>query len=97
MCNSIFWLIRNKLNIPVRFKKAGRVWCGGARKTHCATCHTEVTRSKTKDFLESPRFWSLDGSLFNSKKFIFSVIIPADIDKLVKFAERLHCKQSSEG
>ena len=24
---------------PLRFRKAGRVWCGGARDTHCVTSH----------------------------------------------------------
>ena len=42
--------------IPLRFRKAGRLWCGGARETHWATCHNRVTPSKTKEFLESPCF-----------------------------------------
>ena len=37
------------LNLPSRFWKAGRVWCGDARETHWATCHNEVTPSKTKE------------------------------------------------
>ena len=39
------------------FRKAGRVWCGGARKTQWATCHNRVTPTKTKEFLKSPRFF----------------------------------------
>ena len=46
----MIWLI-----IPLRFRKAGRVWCGGARDTHSATCHDGVTPSKTKKFLKFPR------------------------------------------
>ena len=37
--------------IPLRFRKAGRMWWGGAQKTHCAMCHNGVTPSKTKEFL----------------------------------------------
>ena len=43
--------------IPLRFGKVGRVWCGGARETHWATCCNEVTPSKTKEFLKSPCFF----------------------------------------
>ena len=44
-------------NIPLNIKKKkGRVWWGGARETHWATCHKGVTPSKTKEFLESPCF-----------------------------------------
>ena len=25
--------------IPLKFEKAGWVWCGGARETHSAKCH----------------------------------------------------------
>ena len=37
---SFFWPLRNvkRFNIPFRFRKAGRVWCSGARETHWATC-----------------------------------------------------------
>ena len=42
--------------VPLRFRKAERVWCGGARGTHWATCHNRMTPSKTKEFLESPAF-----------------------------------------
>ena len=37
--------------IPLKFRKAGRVWCGGARETQLATCQNRVTPSKTKEFL----------------------------------------------
>ena len=43
--------------LPWGFRKAGMVWCGGARETHWATCHNGVTPSKTKEFLKSPRFF----------------------------------------
>ena len=42
--------------LPLRFRKAGRVWCAGAQETHRATCHHGVTPSKTMEFLKSPRF-----------------------------------------
>ena len=47
---------RRKKIVSVRFRKAGRVWCGDARETHWATCHNGVSPSKTKEFLESPCF-----------------------------------------
>ena len=43
--------------LPLRFKKAERVWCGGAPSTHWATCNNGVTPSKSKEFLESPCFF----------------------------------------
>ena len=46
--------------IPLRFRKAGRVWCGGTRETHWATCHNEVTPRKTKEYLKSNRFLDLN-------------------------------------
>ena len=46
-------------NLPLRFRKAGRVLCGGTRETHWATCHNGVTLSKTKEFLKSPCFFRL--------------------------------------
>ena len=49
--------------LPLRFRKAGRVWCGGARETHWATCHNEVTSCKTKEFLKSLSFFRSYGSL----------------------------------
>ena len=33
------------IHIPLRFRKAGRVWCGGARETHGPTCHNGLTPS----------------------------------------------------
>ena len=42
--------------LPLRFRKAGRVWCGGARETLWATCHNRVTPCKTKEFLKCPCF-----------------------------------------
>ena len=42
--------------LPLRFRKAGKVWCGGAQETHWATCHNGVTPSETKEFLKSFRF-----------------------------------------
>ena len=52
-----FMVISGKtVKLPWRFRKAGRVWCGGARETHWATCYNEVTPSKTKEFLNSPFF-----------------------------------------
>ena len=42
--------------LPLRFRKAGKVWCGGARETYWATCHNEVTVSKMKQSLRSPYF-----------------------------------------
>ena len=47
--------------IPLSFKKAGRVWCGGAPETHWATCHNAVSSNKTKKFLKSPVFLDLNG------------------------------------
>ena len=48
--------------VPLRFRKAGRVWCGDARETHGARCHNGVTPSKTKEFLKSPcLFLNLNG------------------------------------
>ena len=49
---------------PLRFRKAGRVWCGGALETHWATCHNEVTASKTKEFLKSFCFLDHNGIKF---------------------------------
>ena len=50
------------LHRPLRIRKVGRVWCGGARETHGATCHNGVTPSKTKEFLKFPCFLDLNGS-----------------------------------
>ena len=43
--------------LPLKFIKAGSVWCGGARDTHWATYHKGVTSKKTKEFLKSPCFF----------------------------------------
>ena len=29
-------------NLPLRFRKAGRLWCGGARETPRATAYNEL-------------------------------------------------------
>ena len=50
-------IVFDKILVPLRFWKAGRVWGGGARETKWATCHNKVTPSKTKEFLKSPRFF----------------------------------------
>ena len=34
--------------ITLRFRNAGRVWWGGAREAHWATCDNWVTAGKTK-------------------------------------------------
>ena len=39
-------------SLPLRFRKAGRAYCGGAQEIHCATCHNGVTPSKTKEILK---------------------------------------------
>ena len=54
-------------NIPLRFRKAGRMWCGGARETHWATCHNKVTVTKTKQSLKAPAFLSSYGMLIGVK------------------------------
>ena len=50
--------------IPLRFRKAGRVLCGGARETHSATSHNIVTPRKTEEFLKSSCFFDLNGRIF---------------------------------
>jgi len=47
--------------VPLRFRKVGRVWCGGSRETHWAMYRNPVTPSKTKEFL--PAFLDLNGIL----------------------------------
>ena len=42
--------------IPLRFRKAGSVWCRGARDTHWVTFHNWVTVTKTKQSLRSSCF-----------------------------------------
>ena len=51
-----FVLSLKNLDIPLRIRKAGRVLCGGARETHRAACHNEVTVSKTEQSLRSRCF-----------------------------------------
>ena len=48
-------ITQNKL--PLRLRKAGRVWCVGAREIDLATRHNTVTPRKTKELLESPCFF----------------------------------------
>ena len=57
--------------LPLRFRKARRVWCGGARETHWAPCHDGVTSNKTKEFLKYPYFFRSQWYL-KSKKNIFT-------------------------
>ena len=52
-------------SVPLRFRKVGRVRCGGARETHLATCHNGVTPIKTKEFLKSSFFSDLNGTISN--------------------------------
>ena len=42
--------------IPLRYRKAARVWCDGARETHTATCHNRMTPCYPKELLKFPRF-----------------------------------------
>ena len=44
-----------------RLRKAGRLVCGGARKTHWATCHNEELLVKLRSFLNLPAFLDLNG------------------------------------
>ena len=50
-----FWFL---VLLPLRFRKVGRLWCGGARETYWATCHEGMTHSETKGFLKSSFFKS---------------------------------------
>ena len=63
----------DKQNLTLWYRKAGRAWCGGARETHWATCHDRVTPSKTKEFLKSPRFLVLNGSLNLTLSYIYII------------------------
>ena len=49
--------------LQLRFRKAGRVWCGGTRRTHWATCHNIMTPYKIKEFLKSPCFPDLNNMI----------------------------------
>ena len=76
------WLKRFN-NVPLKFRKAGRVWCGGARETHIATCHNGVTPSKSKEFLESPRFFGyLWFNICRIKFFAFTLLFRIFISSL---------------
>ena len=44
--------------IPLWFRKAGRVWSGGAREAHWAKCHNRVL-AKPRSFQVSPLFFIL--------------------------------------
>ena len=79
ICQQIgFWQqigLRKVLHLPLRFRKAGRVWCGGAWETHWATYQNGVTPSKTKKFLKSPCFlrsswFAILFSIAQSKSFL---------------------------
>ena len=43
-------------NLPLRFRKAGMVWCGGAREIQLTTSDKGVTPGKPKEFLKSLDF-----------------------------------------
>ena len=60
--NYLIYILYLKFDIPFRLRKAGRVWCGGARETHWLTCHKGVTPSKTKEFSNLPAFLDRNGS-----------------------------------
>ena len=56
--------------LPLRFRKGGRMSCGGARAAHGATCYNEGTPSKPKKFLKSPHFLDPNGiSNYTCEKF----------------------------
>ena len=61
--------------LPLRFRKAGRVWLGGARETHSATCHNGVTPSRTKEFLKSPCFLDLNGNEIHTNRIIKKIAV----------------------
>ena len=54
------------IGLPLRFRKAGRAWYGGARETHWATSHNRVTPSNTKEFSKSSRFFRSSWYRLNS-------------------------------
>ena len=54
-------LLGRRTEISLRFRKAGRVWCDGARETHSATCHNRETPSKTKESRKLSCFLGLNG------------------------------------
>ena len=61
MQRKLFLITLNQL--PLRFRKAGRVWCDGAREK----CHNGLTVSKSKKCLKFPCF---SGSFWYKNKTI---------------------------
>ena len=55
-----------------RFRKAGRVWCGGARETHWATWHNGVTVRKKWTHSNLHAFQDLDDSILKWPYLIIS-------------------------
>ena len=53
----LYLIYKTQFLLPLRFRKTGRVLCGGAREIHWATCHNRLTLSKTEEFLKSPCFF----------------------------------------
>ena len=51
---------KNRKEIPVRFRRAGRVWCGGAREPRVAIGRL---LSKWSIFSNLPDFLDLNGSI----------------------------------
>ena len=49
----IRWLELNYL-LPLRYRKAGKLWFSGAQETYWDTCHNGVTLWKTKEFPNLP-------------------------------------------
>ena len=54
---NIFSAAHAQFKLPLRLRKVAKVWSGGARETHWATCHNGMTPSKTKESLKSPGFF----------------------------------------
>ena len=54
---NLIFEIQNQNLVSLRFRKAGRVWCGGAQEANRTTWHNRVTPIKTEEFLNSPRFF----------------------------------------
>ena len=53
-------IMRNINDIPLRFRKAGRMWCGGARETHWATCFSPAN---------FPAFFDLHDTIYDMLSF----------------------------
>ena len=84
--------------LPLRFKKAGRLWCGGVQGTQGATCHNRVTPSETKEFFKSPCFLDLNGifkiritKLLNSNNFAFKKYSISQTHKVSSKISRKTC------